>query len=166
MEKIFNREGSHTRRNVWFWVRGSILITLLMGIATGPLNCGGCMLCGADVNIDTSGKTGQISVVMQGFSTPSGDNPTAYVSVSYEGSCTQAQGKLGRTSFHISRTYEITSSGNVNPAPQHSRRGLKPGIWSVTARSGNWSATGIGKVGEAKTTTFVFRLNSSNVSVQ
>ncbi len=165
MKKDFNAVGLCTRKSAWFWLRLSILVTLLVGIATGPLGCGGCMLCGADVKMDTSVKTGQISVVMQGFSIPSAGSTTTYVSVSYEGSCTQGQGESGRTSFHISRTYEITPSG-VNPAPQHSRVGLKPGTWSVTARSGNWSATGTGQVVKEKTTTFVFTLNNSNISVQ
>jgi len=169
MKNLRTIRSLYWRKNVKLWILRSIIILTLISIAVGPIGgCGGCALCGGEIKPRPATiTTGQISVAMEGFPTVPSGSSAKYISISYTGGFTQGGEGTGSTSFNFSRTYEVLPGGGVNPAPQHNQVGLKPGLWTVTARSGNWSAvSGSGDVVKEKTTTFIFKLDSQEVRVQ
>ncbi|MBN2737790.1 MAG: hypothetical protein JXR70_12470 [Spirochaetales bacterium] len=124
-------------------------------------SCGGCLP--KNVNVNTGGASGSLSVTVNNIPRPS--SGTNYVSIVIAGNLVSNGHGQGRTSFSETKTFEVSKTA-VNPAPTISKTGIKPGNWKITVSSDAWNAAGTGSIEENSSRSFIFSYNSSNVSVQ
>ncbi len=141
------------RHRVRFWLSLGFILSL-----SGVSGCGGCLLCGANVQPTPTRNSGTALIEVGGLEQLAADGATHTVTIGYSGTQQSGGEGTGNSSFSVSRNYEVKPSG-VTPAPTVQRYALKPGQWEVKVQQGTWNASCVGQIPSGGTTTFTFQLN-------
>ena len=140
-------------------VRKRIIISQIILLIVCTTACGGCVLCGGQVNVQNSSKSGSVVINVGGLQAtapPTGHNGITTVTCS--GVLTNDAGGTGETTFSVSRNFEITSNSGDPSIP---RINLRPGTWTVTVSSMGWTANCSGKVSETGSSAFNFNYKTN-----
>jgi hypothetical protein len=135
-------------------VRKRILISQVILLVVCMSACGGCVLCGGEVNVQNSSKSSSIVINVSGLqATAPATGHDGITTVTCSGNLTHDAGGTGETSFSVSRNYEITRS---SADPSIPRLNLKPGTWTVTVSAKGWTTQCNGTITTSGSSAFNF----------
>ncbi len=140
-------------------IRKRILISQVIIMIVCMTACGGCVLCGGEVNVKNSSNSGSVVINVSGLQAtapPTGHNGITTVTCS--GVLANDAGGTGESTFSVSRNFEISrNSGD----PSISRINLRPGTWTVTVSAIGWTTNCTGTVSQTGSSAFNFTYKSN-----
>ncbi len=147
------------RESIRVLLRKRILISQIIILIVCTTACGGCVLCGGEVNVKNSSKSGSIVINVSGLqATAPQTGHNGVTTVTCSGVLNKDAGGTGETTFSVSRNFEITRSSGDPSIP---RLNLRPGTWTVTVSAMSWTTNCSGTIGETGSNAFNFTFNQN-----